>query len=108
MTAARVAPVTVQLQAQPAQVPVATGHGLSFWAVVVIALALIALTGATGHWSTGFWVALLVLLLLGALFPPAGLLIGGAALLYLGLTHGQQFSDNVSALIKPSKGGSTP
>lgn len=100
--------VNVRLQPQPTTVPVATGHGLSFWAVVVIALAMIVLVGATGHWSGGFWVSLGILVLVGALVPPLALVFGGLALLYLALTHGQQLIANVSALVAPpqaSQGG---
>lgn len=108
----RIRPVTVSVEPQPAQVTVATGHGLSFWAVLVIAALLTALVGATGHWSQGFFVAVLVLVLVGALWPPAALLVGGAALLYLTLTHGRQFIANVGALVSPpgqqSPGGQQP
>jgi len=101
--------VNVRLQPQQTTVPVATGHGLSFWAVVVIALAMIVLVGSAGHWSAGFWIALLVLVLVGALVPVAAIVFGGAALLYLALTHGRQFIANVTALVTPppkaSQGG---
>ncbi len=101
--------VNVRVQPpRPVTVPVATGHGVSFWAVIVIALALIALVGASGHWSGGFWIALLVLVIIGALWPPAALVFGGLALFYLALTHGRAFIANVSALVSPpaaSKGG---
>lgn len=100
--------VNVQLQPPQTTVPVATGHGASFWAVVVIALAMIVLVGAAGHWSAGFWIALLILVLIGALVPTAAIVFGGLALLYLVLTHGQQLIANVSALVAPpqaSQGG---
>lgn len=96
--------VGVNVRVQPARettVPVATGHGLSFWAVLVMALAMIALVGATGHWSPGFWVALLVLVIIGAIAPPLALVFGGSALFYLALTHGRAFIANVSALVSP-------
>lgn len=91
--------VNVRMQPTPTTVTVATGHGLSFWAVLVIGLAMIVLVGATGHWSVGFWIALLVLVIGGAIFPPAALLFGGSALFYLVLTHGPAFIANVTALV---------
>lgn len=104
--------VGVNVRVQPQQettIPVATGHGLSWWAVVVIALAMIVLVGASGHWSAGFWIAVLILVLVGALVPTAAIVFGGAALLYLALTHGQALIANVTALVSPpsqaSQGG---
>jgi len=103
--------VGLNVNVQPPQrtVTVATGHGLSFWAVVVVALAMIALVGAAGHWSAGFWISLGILVLVGTLSPPLALAFGGSALLYLALTHGQQFISNISALVSPppkaSQGG---
>lgn len=107
--------VGVNVRVQPERestVAVGPGHGLSFWAVIVIALLAIALTGGTGHWSAGFWVSVLVLVIVGAIFPPAAIVFGGTALFYLALTHGQQFIANVSALVSPpapaSQGGQHP
>lgn len=103
--------IGVNVRVQPQQqttIPIATGHGLSWWAVVVIALAMVVLVGASGHWSPGFWVAIGILVLVGALVPTAAIVFGGLALLYLALTHGQQFLANVSALVAPphaSQGG---
>ncbi|HKW93306.1 MAG TPA: hypothetical protein VJX92_15535 [Methylomirabilota bacterium] len=110
MTPRQRSAIGVNVRLQPQQettVPVATGHGLSFWAVIVIALAMVVLVGAAGHWSAGFWVALLILVLVGALVPVAAIVFGGAALLYLALTHGQQLITNISALVAPkaSQGG---
>lgn len=84
-------------------VPVATGHGLSFWGVLALALAITVLVGAAGQWSGGFWVALGVLVIIGAIWPPIALLFGGLVLLYLALVHGQTFLKNVSNLISPPK-----
>lgn len=104
--------IGVNAQTQPVRettVVVGPGHGLSFWTVVIMALAMVVLVGATGHWSSGFWVAVLVFLLVGAVAPPAAIAFGAPALLYLGLTHGQTFIANVSALMSPpsqsSQGG---
>lgn len=86
-------------------------HRPGFWAVAVIALLLVALVGATGHWSPGFWIALGLLVLVGALFPLPAAIFGGSALLYLGLTHGRQFIANVTGLLgqaPASPGGQQP
>lgn len=81
----------------------------SFWTVVLIAIGLTTITGLTGHWSGGFFMALLVLLLVGAVVPPLAITVGGLALLWLTLTHGRQAIANVnSAIAAPAPQGGHP
>ncbi len=72
------------------------------WSVAVIALFIGVIVLARGGFSTptgmraGF--GLIALLLLGFLWPPLGIVIGGVALFYLGLVHGPAL---IAQLTKP-------
>lgn len=68
------------------------------WAtwVCCVAIALIALV--RGKWSGTLVIALLALAVLGALFPPAGLLVGGIVVFYLLLVHGPEVFGHLTQL----------
>lgn len=55
----------------------------SIWTVITIALLLGFAAVVTGKWSTHYLLMLVVLILVGALYPPAGVLIGGTALVWV-------------------------
>jgi hypothetical protein len=64
------------------------------WTVAVIAVLIALFTFARGGFNTPTGmrtgVALVLLLLVGFLWPPLGILIGGVALFYLAFVHGPQ------------------
>jgi len=62
----------------------------SFWTSVVLALVIVAIALVRGQFTPRVWLALLGYLVLAALFPPAGFLIGGIVVVYLLLVHGRQ------------------
>jgi len=62
----------------------------SLWGVIVIAVLIGGVALAMGAFTSSIGLALVVLLLVGALFPPAALLLGGVALFYLVFIHGQE------------------
>lgn len=75
------------------------------WSVAVIALLIAIIVLARGGFGTPngmrAGIGLVVLLLIGFLWPPLGILIGGIALFYLVFVHGpsliQQLTKGVSA-----------
>jgi hypothetical protein len=85
-----------------------SGFSGGFWTVLALAISIATLVGLTGKWSGGFWVALLAYLVLGAIFPPAGFMIGGPVLLYLALVHGQQALAVLQGLVSPKPAPQTP
>ena len=80
------------------------------WSVAVIALLILVIVLARGGLGTPngqrAGLAIVGLLLIGFLWPPLGLLLGGIALFYLVLVHGP---DLISQLTQPvSAPGGTP
>jgi hypothetical protein len=71
----------------------------SFWTVVVIAAGIAGVALARATWTPALGLALIVLLLIGALFPPAGLLLGGISLFYLLFIHGQELFKRLSVAL---------
>ncbi len=74
---------------------------ISVWAVFAIVglIALIALL-AFGRISEGVLLGLLLLLVIGAVYPPFGVGFGGLVALYLALNHSQAFFDWLNGLTK--------
>lgn len=81
------------------------------WSVAVIALLIGVIVLARGGFGTvsgqRAGLGIIGLLLIGFLWPPLGLLIGGVALFYLVFVHGP---DLIQQLTKPvsATGGTTP
>ena len=75
------------------------------WTVAVIALIIGIIVLARGGFGTPngmrTGVALVVLLMIGFLWPPLGILIGGVALFYLVFTHGTQLLGQLQTTINP-------
>lgn len=59
------------------------------WTTVAIAIVLTAILIVAGKWNGTLLMALLLLLLIAAIYPPAGVTLGGLALLYVILVYGQ-------------------
>lgn len=59
------------------------------WTTVAIGIVLAAILIVSGKWNDSLLLALLLLFLIAAIFPPAGVTIGGLALLYVILVHGR-------------------
>jgi hypothetical protein len=82
------------------------------WTVAVIALLIGVIVLARGGFGTangmkaGF--ALVALLLIGFLWPPLGILIGGVALFYLVFVHGPQLITQLTQPLTNPQGGTTP
>lgn len=78
---------------------------MSRWLGLLLALLLGALLWLGGQWKNPATpLALLILALLGAVFPPAALVVGGIALLVVYLQHGTEI---LSALGRVLNGGSS-
>lgn len=60
----------------------------SFWTVLVIAVLIAVYALYMGGFTLARILALIALLIIGALWPPAGIVIGGVALLWLTLRNG--------------------
>ena len=79
------------------------------WTVAVIALIIGVIVLARGGFSTPNGMragcALIALLLLGFLWPPLGIAIGGVALFYLALVHGPQLLTQLTKPLTTSPGG---
>lgn len=60
----------------------------SIWTVVVIAALIFIVALIRGHLSAGLMLALVALLLAGAIWPPLGIVVGGIALFWIVLVHG--------------------
>jgi TRAP-type C4-dicarboxylate transport system permease small subunit len=79
---------------------------VSRWLGLLLALALGGLLWLSGAWKNpGTPVALLILALLGAVFPPAALVVGGVALLVVYLQHGTAVLAALSRVLKGGSGG---
>ena len=72
------------------------------WTVAVIAVLIAGIVLARGGFSTPTGMrtglGIIALLLIGFLYPPAGIVLGGVALFYLVFIHG---ADLVAQLTKP-------
>lgn len=69
------------------------------WTVIAVAVGIGAIALALEKWSSSLALALVALLLIGAIFPPAALLIGGVALFYLVFTNGRTLFGRFSAAV---------
>lgn len=58
------------------------------WTVLAIAIVIFFIELLTKGWNQTLLISLLVLVLLGAIFPPFAIAFGGAILLYLIVTRG--------------------
>ena len=76
----------------------------SAWPVGALAAVIALIALVRGHWSDTLVVALVVFLLGGFLFPPAGILIGACVVFYLVIVHGAELAGDVKALVTPSSG----
>jgi hypothetical protein len=79
------------------------------WSVAVIALLIFFIVLARGGFSTSngmrAGIAIVGLLLIGFLWPPLGIVIGGVALFYLVFVHGPElFTQLAQPLTNPSGG----
>ncbi len=72
---------------------------------IVIAVLTALLLFLAGHLQTRTWIYLGALALLGALFPPAAIIIGGAVLLYLIMNYGAGVMTKLAGLAKGGKVG---
>jgi hypothetical protein len=79
------------------------------WTVAVIALLIGVVVLARGGFNTDTGMraglALIALLLIGFLWPPLGILIGGVALFYLVLVHGPQLITQLTQPLTNPQGG---
>ncbi len=79
------------------------------WTVAVIALLIGVIVLARGGFGTvngqRAGLGIIALLLIGFLWPPLGILLGGVALLYLGLTHGPDILGQLTSNLSPTQGG---
>ena len=80
------------------------------WSVAVIALLIAIIVLARGSFGTPagmrVGIGLIGLLLIGFLFPPLGILLGGIALFYLLFVHGADLFSQLTKSISTSGGGS--
>ncbi len=80
------------------------------WSVAVIALLIGVIVLARGGFGTPAGqragLAIIGLLLIGFLWPPLGILIGGVALFYLVLVHGQALFTQLTQPVSPPGGTS--
>lgn len=76
----------------------------SFWTTLALAIGIAVVALARGHVSGGLLIALIALLVLGALLPVAGFLVGGVALVYVLFVHGPQLAGQLNSLF----GGTQP
>lgn len=76
---------------------------MGFWGVIAIAMGIAAIALVRGTFTVSLGLALVVLMIGGAVFPPAGLLIGGAALFYLVFVHGPELFSRLGSAIGGSK-----
>jgi hypothetical protein len=80
------------------------------WSVAVIALMIAVIVLARGGFGTPqgarAGLAIVGLLLIGFLWPPLGMLIGGVALFYLVLVHGPALLQQLTQPVSPP--GGTP
>lgn len=60
----------------------------SVWTVIVLAAIIALVAIVRGHFTASTLLALVVLVLAGALWPPLGILIGGVALVWIVFTQG--------------------
>jgi hypothetical protein len=77
---------------------------MNFWVVVAFVLVIGAMSVVLGHWSSGLFVALMALLVMGALFPPVAIGIGAVVVLDLLLVHHKA----LSAQLQSSLGAPAP
>ncbi len=74
---------------------------MSKWLGLLLALALGLMLWASGHWSSpGVPIALAILAVVGALFPPAALVLGGMAILVVVLEYGSGLASTLQKLLK--------
>ncbi|HZV49923.1 MAG TPA: hypothetical protein VFD49_09180 [Candidatus Dormibacteraeota bacterium] len=59
----------------------------SVWTVIVLAILLGAIAAIRGYFRGATLLSLIVLVLVGALWPPLGIVIGGVALVWTALTQ---------------------
>jgi len=69
------------------------------WTTIVLASLIALLQLLRGRFSESLWIALLGLVLLGAIFPPAGIITGGLALFYVAFVHGPQLANQVTTTL---------
>jgi hypothetical protein len=74
-----------------------------FWNVVVLAILIGVVALVRRRWSATMAMALVFLLLLGALVPPLGVLLGALVFFYLVVVHGQELFGAVSGALGGSK-----
>ena len=75
----------------------------SAWTTWICCLAVAAIALVRGRWSGTLVLALLALAVLGAIFPPAGALVGLVIVLYLVAAHGVELFGHLTQLF----GGTT-
>lgn len=73
------------------------------WGVITIAVLIAGIGLAVGAFSGGLVLALVVLIVAGAIFPPVALLVGGVALFYLLFVHGQELFGKLNTALGGSK-----
>jgi hypothetical protein len=71
----------------------------SAWGVGVLAVLIGLIAVFRGHWSDSLWLALVVYVLFGFLFPPAGVLFGGLVVFYLLFVHGAELANQLGGLV---------
>ena len=68
-----------------------------FWGVVLLAIAMLAVIETSGNKpGPGFYLALLLYVAIGGIYPPIGLAVGGVILLKLLLVHGQNVGQTLT------------
>jgi hypothetical protein len=78
----------------------------SFWGVLAIAIGIAAVALVRQTFTSSLGLVLIALLVIGAVYVPAGLLLGGVALFYLVLVHGRELFGRFTAAISHT-GGAT-
>jgi len=78
------------------------------WTVAVIALAILVVVLARGGFGTPqgqrAGIAVIFLLLIGFLWPPLGIVLGGVALIYLVVVHGPALIQQLTQSLGSSGG----
>lgn len=80
-----------------------------FWGVVLLGIAMIAILETSGNKpGPGTYIAVLLYIALGGLYPPIGIAVGGVILLKLLLTHGQNIGNTLTTITSSGNAWTKP
>ncbi len=69
------------------------------WSVIAIGIALVVVTALAGVMKSSTLGAILVYVVVGMIFPPIGIWLGLAMLLYIILAHGLTVSKTITSKV---------